>query len=64
MFSKLNKLDNKTSDILHQFMDKEHFTLQLVPPYFHRQNTVERVIRTFKDYIIVLQYGTNSGRPD
>ena len=45
-------------------MDKENVTLQLVPPYLHRQNTVERVIRTFKDYIIVLQYGTNSGRPD
>ena len=59
MSPKLNKLDNETSGILQQFMDEENVTLQLVPPYLHRRNAVERAICTFKYHFIAILCGTD-----
>ena len=41
-------LDNKISKNLTETFDQEKITYQLVTPYKHRNNQVERVIQTFK----------------
>ena len=41
-------LDNKCSNDLKQAIRKQNMTFQLVPPHNHRQNSAERVIKTFK----------------
>jgi hypothetical protein len=49
---KLQKLDNKASQILQQYMVEENINFQLVPPGLHRRNAAERAIRTFKNHFI------------
>ena len=44
-------------------MDEENITLQLVPPYLHRQNAAKRAICTFKDLFIAISCGTDPESP-
>jgi hypothetical protein len=46
----LQKLDNKCSAALKQFMCTKNVNFQLVPPYDHRQNAAERAIGIWKDH--------------
>jgi hypothetical protein len=39
---RLMKLDNEASELLKTYLHQHNITLQLVPPYSHRQNTAER----------------------
>jgi hypothetical protein len=45
---KLQTLDNEASAALKSFFTTNDVEYQLVPPHFHRRNTAERAIRTFK----------------
>jgi hypothetical protein len=47
---KLQKMDNEASAALKNYFTEKEMNYQLVPPYFHRANSVERVIRTFKEH--------------
>jgi hypothetical protein len=49
---KLMKLDNEASKFLKMYLHQQDITFQLVPPYIHRRNSVERAIRSFKDHLI------------
>ena len=49
---KLQKMDNKCSSILKDYMDEEGIEYQLTAPYQHRTNAAERAIRTFKNHLI------------
>jgi hypothetical protein len=49
---KLMKLDNEASKLLKDNLYHQNITFQLVPPYSHRCNSVERAIRSFKDHLI------------
>ena len=49
--SRLQRLDNKASDILKEYMNKKYITFQLTLEGLHRCNNVERVIQTFKNYL-------------
>ena len=57
------KLDTITSDFLEECLDDEDIAFGLVPPYLYRRNSVERAIRTFKDYCIAILSGTNPTFP-
>ena len=45
-------LDNETSQILLDYMNKNKIVAQLAPPHMHRRNLAERAIRTFKSHLI------------
>jgi hypothetical protein len=49
---KLQRLDNKCSKPLKDFMQTEDVDFQLVPPGMHRRNAAKRAIRTFKNHFI------------
>jgi hypothetical protein len=49
---KLMKLDNEASKLLKTYLHQQNITFQLVPPYSHRRNSVERAIISFKDHLI------------
>jgi hypothetical protein len=48
----LQKLDNKCSEALKQFMSHASVDFQLVPPYDHRQNAAEHTIGIWKDHFM------------
>jgi hypothetical protein len=60
---KLMKLDNEASKLLKMYLHQQHFTFQLVPPYSHRRNSAERVIRSFKDHLIAGLCSTDKSFP-
>ena len=45
-------LDNEYPNDLKQAIRKQNMTFQLVPPHNHRQNAVERAIKTFKAHFL------------
>jgi hypothetical protein len=45
---KLQTLDNEASTALKSFFTTNDVEYQYVPPQFHRRNTAERAIHTFK----------------
>ena len=45
-------LDNETSSVLQNAMNKHDTAFQLVPPHNHRANSAERAIQTFKNHFI------------
>jgi len=49
---KLQRLDNKASQALQEFLTSEDMDYQLVPPHVHRRNAAERAICTFKNHFI------------
>ena len=49
---KLQRLDNKCSQILKDYMIDQGVHYQLVSPHVHRRNAAERAIRTFKNHFI------------
>ena len=68
LFSKINLKGYKISIIhLDNEIFKDHLNLleevglkvQLVPPYEHRQNLVERAIQTYKNYFVASLSGTD-----
>ena len=48
----LHILDNKYFDDLRATFSKKEVQFQLVSPHVHRRNAAERVIQTFKHYLI------------
>jgi hypothetical protein len=48
----LQTLDNEASTALKNFFTANNITYQLVPPHWHRRNTAERAIRTFKEHFV------------
>jgi hypothetical protein len=60
---KLMKLDNEVSKWLKTYLHQQYITLQLVPPYSHRQNSAERAIRSFKDHLIAGLFSTDRSFP-
>jgi hypothetical protein len=50
-----HRLDNECSDILKQFLQKEHIDYQLVVPGSHRRNSAKRAIRTWKNHFVAVQ---------
>jgi hypothetical protein len=49
---KLMILDNEASQLINTYLHEQNINFQLVPPYIHRRNAAERVIRSFKDHLI------------
>jgi hypothetical protein len=49
---KLQKLENKASIIVKEFMSDDGIKFQLTPPGMHRHNAVEQAIHTFKNHFI------------
>jgi hypothetical protein len=49
----LQRLDNKVSTALIQFMAEQNVDVQLSPPHIHRRNAAERAIRTFKNHCLL-----------
>ena len=47
-------LDNEISTLVENFLKSSNVKFQLVPPYIHRRNAVERAIRTFKNHFITI----------
>jgi hypothetical protein len=60
---KLMKLDNEASKLLKTYLHQQNITFQLVPPYSHRRNAAERVIRSFKDHLITGLCSTDKSFP-
>jgi hypothetical protein len=58
---KLQTLDNEASAALKSFFTENDVEYQLVPPHFHRRNSAERAIRTFKEHFVS---GLASVEPD
>jgi hypothetical protein len=48
----LQRLDNKASLALRNYLTKQGITYQLAPPHIHRRNNAERAIQTFKNHFI------------
>jgi hypothetical protein len=48
----LQRLDNKASLALQQFMDSEDIDFQLSPPHVHHCNSDEHDSRTFKNHLM------------
>ena len=59
----LQRLDNKASAKLRQFMTAEDIDFQLAPPNMHRRNDAERAIRKFKKHFIKILSGTKPKFP-
>jgi hypothetical protein len=58
---KLQTMDNEASSALKHYFPENDMIYQLVPPHFHRRNTVEHEIRTFKEHFVA---GLSSLDPD
>jgi hypothetical protein len=56
-------LDNECSSSLRTYLTNNNITYQLVPPYYHRQNPVERAIQIFKDHLVAGIASTNPQFP-
>ena len=55
---RLQILDNDSSKLLQDKMDKQQIQWQLVPPGKHRRDAAEQQIRTFKNHFISFLAGT------
>jgi hypothetical protein len=60
---KLMQLDNKASKLLKDYLYKQDITFQLVPPYSHIRNSVERATISFKDHLIASLCSTYKSFP-
>jgi hypothetical protein len=60
---KLMKLENEASKLLKTYLHQQNIKFQLVPPYSHRLNTSEMVIRSFKDHLISRLCSTDKSFP-
>jgi hypothetical protein len=49
---RLQRLDNKASHAILQFMESHNIDIQLFPPYVHRRSAAEWAIRTYKNHFI------------
>ena len=47
---KVTRLDNEASEALLKNITKKEIKVQMVPPSIHRQNSVERAMRTWKEH--------------
>ena len=56
---RLKRLDNESSKLLQDDMDKNQIQWKLVPPGNHSRNAAKRHIRTFKNYYISILVGTD-----
>ena len=45
-------LDNECPAVLNNYMRREGFMFQHVPPHLHRTNSAKRAIKAFKDHLI------------
>jgi hypothetical protein len=61
--SKLQRMDNKCSTLLKEYMQDEKINYQLVPPHDHRQNATEQAIRTAKNHFIAGLCSTDPNFP-
>ena len=57
------RLDNETSDKLEAYLRAEKIDIQFVPPGNHRALKAERNIRTSKNHLISMLFGTHSDFP-
>ena len=48
---KLQQLDNKASQILHDYMDSQAINFQLTPAGPHQRNNAKRAIQTFENHL-------------
>ena len=60
---KYERLDNETSDLFERTLD-ELGVLKEFPPYQHRANKAERMIRTFKGHLISALFGCHELFPE
>ena len=60
---KLQKLDNKVSQLLLEYINDENIDYQLVPPHMHQRNLAERAIQTFKSHFIAMLCGCDPNFP-
>ena len=60
---KLHRLDNETSKIMTEYMDKEGITYQLTPAGSHRRNIAEKAIQTFKNHFVSILCGVDEKSP-
>jgi hypothetical protein len=60
---KLQRLDNKASTALKQYMLDKGVDFQLTPAGMHRRNAAERAIRTFKNHFIAILCSTDPEFP-
>ena len=51
---KLQKMDNKASQLLLDYIDNEKIDDQLVPLHMHWQNLVKQAIQAFKSHFIAM----------
>ena len=56
-------LNNNMSEHTTIFLDDENITLDIIPSYFSRRNTVEWDIRTFEEHFITILYGSEHNFP-
>jgi hypothetical protein len=63
IFPKEHILDNKCSKLFKQQIKLNKMTHQLVPPHDHSRNRAEKAIKTFKDHLVSILCGTDSGFP-
>ncbi len=60
---KLNIMDNQATKHIKALLTEQQCKLQLIEPYNHRMNAVERAIQTFKDAFIAALATTDSDFP-
>jgi hypothetical protein len=60
---KLQRLDNKASTALKQYMLDKGVDFQLTPAGTHRRNAAERAMRNFKNHFIAILCSTNPEFP-
>ena len=56
-------LDNESSTLLRDYLNKNGMSFHFVPPHMNCRNVVERAIRTFKTHFIVILCGVDPGFP-
>ena len=59
----LHRLDNETSAGLIQEIEAKGNDYQIASPGYHRLNHAERAVQTFKNHLIAVLYGADSGFP-
>lgn len=55
----LQRLDNKASQLLRDYLTTNNVTHQLAPPNMHRCNSAKRAIQTFQKHFIAILCGTD-----
>jgi hypothetical protein len=61
--TKLMTLENEASTLFKEYLHDQDINFQLVTPYYHQRNAVERVICSFKDHLIVGLCSTDKAFP-